>query len=127
MVRGVRTGGPPRDAAGRWVSVPEDILWGVYLKGAATGRWPGLAGLARQVVVPGLGYHLDFGIATRRLGVEVDGLAFHGGQEAWAKDHQRQRRIEAAGWRITRFTAREASGAPVAVLDELNRLWGRTR
>jgi very-short-patch-repair endonuclease len=123
IVRGVRTGPPPRDpATGRWVSVPEDILWGVYLKGAASGRWPALAGMARQV--PVLGYHLDFGVAARRLGIEVDGLAFHGGQEAWAKDHQRQRRIESAGWRVTRFTAREASEHPVAVLDEVNRLWG---
>ena len=75
--------------------------------------------------MPVLGYHLDFGIAVRRLGVEVDGLAFHGGQEAWARDHQRQRRIEAAGWRVMRFTAREASQRPEAVLDELDRLWLR--
>jgi very-short-patch-repair endonuclease len=113
-------------AAGRWASVPEDILWAAYLSGVERGRWPGLRGLQRQVVVPLLGYRLDFGIAARRVGVEVDGLAFHGGQEAWAKDHQRQRRIEAAGWRVVRFTAREAAERPTAVLDEVERLWGRT-
>ena len=104
------------------MSVPEDILWATYTAGASRGRWAGLAGMQRQV--PVLGYFLDFGVVARRLGVEVDGLAFHGGQEAWAKDHQRQRRIEAAGWRVTRYTAREAAESPVAVLDELNRLWG---
>lgn len=118
-VRGVRTA-TPRDAAGRWVSVPEDILWGVYQK--TPDRWPHLRGMARQV--PVLGYRLDFGVAAKRRGIEVDGLAFHGGQEAWAKDHQRQRRIEAAGWRVTRYTAREAAERPRDVLDELNRLWG---
>ncbi len=121
VVRGVRTQPPARDpATGRWVSVPEDILWSVFL--ASPGRWPHLRGMARQV--PVLGYYLDFGRSDLRRGVEVDGLAFHGGQEAWAKDHQRQRRIEAAGWRVTRYTAREAAEHPVAVLDELNRLWG---
>jgi very-short-patch-repair endonuclease len=122
LVRGVRTA-PPRGPDGRWVSVPEDILWGVYQKGAAAGKWPGLRGLSRQV--PVLGYKMDFGIAARKLGVEVDGLAFHGGQEAWARDHQRQRRIEAAGWRVVRFTAREAAEQPVACLNEIERMWAR--
>jgi very-short-patch-repair endonuclease len=121
LVRGARAA-PVRDpATGRWVSVPEDILWGTYV--AAPNRWPALAGFARQV--PVLGYYLDFGIKARKLGIEVDGLAFHGGQQAWAADHLRQRRIEAAGWRITRYTAREASEHPVAVLNEINRLWAR--
>ena len=121
--RAASEGGEP--SAGAWVSVPEDILWAAYLAGAERGRWPGLRGLTRQVRVPLLGYRLDFGIAVRRLGVEVDGLAFHGGQEAWAKDHLRQRRIEAAGWRVVRFTAREAAQRPEAVLDEIERLWSR--
>jgi very-short-patch-repair endonuclease len=118
VVRHVRAA-PPRGADGRWLSVPENILWETYSR--APERWPALKGLDRQV--PVLGYRLDFGIARRRLGVEVDGLAFHGGQEAWAKDHIRQRRIEAAGWRILRFTAKEVSGSPVAVLDEIARVW----
>lgn len=113
---------PPRDeATGRWKSVPEDILWGVY--SAAPEKWPVLAGMARQV--PVLGYYLDFGIVRKRVGVEVDGLAFHGGQEAWAKDHQRQRAIEASGWRILRFTAREAAENPVGVLAEMSAIWGK--
>lgn len=122
MVRGVRARAAD-PGAGAWVSVPEDILWAAYLAGSAAGRWPGLRGLTRQVRVPLLGYRLDFGIAARRVGVEVDGLAFHGGQEAWAKDHVRQRRIEAAGWRIVRFTAREAAENPEGVLSEVERLW----
>jgi len=122
MVRGVPTQPPARDpATGRWVSVPEDILWSTYLDTPT--RWPALKGMTRQV--PVLGYRLDFGIAGRRVGIEVDGLAFHGGQQAWARDHQRQRRIEAAGWRIVRFTAREAAENPRGVLDEVNRMWRR--
>jgi very-short-patch-repair endonuclease len=123
VVRGPRLP-PVRDAAtGRWKSVPEDILWGVYQEGAARGKWPALAGLARQVRVQG--YYLDFGVSRRQLGIEVDGLAFHGGQVEWARDHQRQRRIEAAGWRVVRFTAREAAENPVGVLDEIDRMWRR--
>jgi very-short-patch-repair endonuclease len=121
VVRGVRTAPPARDpATGRWVSVPEDILWGVYL--AEVARWPHLRGLARQV--PVLSYYLDFGRSDLRRGIEVDGLAFHGGQQAWAADHRRQRRIEAAGWRLVRYTAVEVSADPRGVLDEVNRLWG---
>jgi very-short-patch-repair endonuclease len=112
---------PPRGPDGRWVSVPEDILWGTYQ--ASPERWPGLKGMTRQVQV--LRYYVDFGIKARKLGVEVDGLAFHGGQAAWAADHQRQRRIEEAGWRVIRFTAREASDNPRAVLDEIQRVWGK--
>jgi very-short-patch-repair endonuclease len=123
LVRGPRLPAPRDPATGRWVSVPEDILWAAYLDTAK--RWPALAGMARQV--PAAGYYLDFGIARRRLGIEVDGLAFHGGQEAWAKDHQRQRKIEAAGWRITRYTAREAAEHPLAVLNEINQLWAVRR
>jgi very-short-patch-repair endonuclease len=123
VVRGRPTQPPARGPDGRWVSVPEDILWGVYVEGSARGRWPALAGMERQV--PVLGYRLDFGVRTRKVGIEVDGLAFHGGQEAWARDHQRQRRIEAAGWRIVRFTAREAAEQPVTALDEVNRMWGK--
>jgi very-short-patch-repair endonuclease len=123
LVRGPRLPTPRDPATGRWVSVPEDILWATY--SSTTSRWHSLAGLKRQV--PVLGYFLDFGIPARKLGIEVDGLAFHGGQEAWARDHQRQRRIEAAGWKVTRFTAREAAEHPVAVLNEINRLWAVRR
>ena len=121
VVRGTgrrRSGTPARDpATGRWVSIPEDILWAVYAD--SPGRWPGLAGLTRQV--PVLSYRLDFGIVGRKVGVEVDGLAFHGGQEAWARDHKRQRRIEATGWRVLRFTAKEVSADPRGVLSEIER------
>jgi very-short-patch-repair endonuclease len=115
-------GAPPeKKVGGPWVGPSEDILWAAYT--AQPDRWPALAGLRRQVRVGR--YYLDFGLAGRKLGIEVDGLAFHGPQEAWAKHHQRHREIEALGWRIVRYTSNEAGGAPLRVLDEVNRLWTR--
>jgi len=115
--------GTPVKRSSPWTSPPEEILWATYVAGMAArpGRWPNLRGLARQVKVGR--YYLDFGRADIRRGVEVDGLAFHGGQAEWAADHARQRWLEGAGWRLTRYTAREAAERPTAVLDEVNWLW----
>jgi len=111
---GEKVGGP-------WRGPSEAVLWAAYQ--ASPERWPALKGLAQQVRVGR--YYLDFGIVGKRRGIEIDGLAFHGPQEAWAAHHRRHRAIEAAGWRIVRYTSNEAGRMPVAVLDEVNALWSR--
>jgi len=117
--RFVAAGSTGEKVGGPWRGPSEDVLWAAYT--SSPERWPALKGLARQVRVGR--YYLDFGVAGRKLGVEIDGLSFHGPQEAWAKHHKRQREIESLGWRIVRFTSNEAGRAPTAVLDEVNRLW----
>jgi len=54
-------------------------------------------------------YFLDFAMPTIKLGMEIDGLAYHNGQESFMKDRRRQREIESQGWRIVRFAAKEIS------------------
>jgi very-short-patch-repair endonuclease len=52
-------------------------------------------------------YRLDFAIPDRRLAIEVDGLAFHNGQDSFIRDRNRQRDLEMSGWRVLRFAAKE--------------------
>jgi very-short-patch-repair endonuclease len=66
---------------------------------------PELHGLVPQHPVDQ--YRLDFAIPGYRYGVEIDGLAYHNGQESFMRDRKRQRHLESLGWRITRFAAKE--------------------
>jgi len=115
------------DRSGPWTSPPEEILWETYLRGmkARPGRWPNLKGLQRQVRAGR--YYIDFARPDLRQGIEVDGLAYHNGQEAFARDHARQRWLRGAGWQLVRYTAKEAAMHPSAVLDEVNWLWAPGR
>jgi very-short-patch-repair endonuclease len=65
-----------------------------------------LTGLTPQV--PALDrYRLDFGIADRKFGIELDGYDFHSSPDQFTADRARQRALELDGWRIIRFTGRE--------------------
>jgi very-short-patch-repair endonuclease len=52
-------------------------------------------------------YRIDFAIHRRKFGIEIDGLRYHDGQDAFMRDRRRQRDLEMDGWRITRFAAKE--------------------
>lgn len=54
-------------------------------------------------------YRIDFAIPELKFGIEIDGLAYHNGQDSFMKDRSRQREIESEGWRIVRFAAKEIS------------------
>lgn len=54
-------------------------------------------------------YRIDFAIPELKFGIEIDGLAYHNGQESFMRDRSRQREIESQGWRIVRFAAKEIS------------------
>lgn len=69
-----------------------------------------MAPLAPQVVVGK--YRLDFADVRRKLGIEIDGLGYHSGQEAFQRDRERQRQLELDGWRLLRFTAQEVQRDP---------------
>jgi very-short-patch-repair endonuclease len=64
-------------------------------------------------------YRIDFGFPRKKLGIEVDGLAFHGSQATFIRDQKRQRYIESEGWRLLRFAAKEVLTDARAVVVEI--------
>lgn len=69
-------------------------------------------------------YRIDFAIIDRKIAVEVDGLTYHNGQDSFIKDQQRQRDLQAQGWTVVRFAAKEVTDNPRRCLDEIARLAG---
>lgn len=67
-------------------------------------------------------YRLDFAIVHKRVGIEIDGLTYHNGQESFIKDQQRQRDLQSRGWTIIRFAAKEALDKPEWCVSEVERL-----
>jgi len=67
-------------------------------------------------------YRLDFAIVDKKVAIEVDGLTYHNGQESFIRDQQRQRDLQAAGWQVIRFAAKEALDNPQRCLAETERL-----
>lgn len=58
------------------------------------------------------GYSVDLAVMDPRtgrdlLGIECDGAAYHSGEGARKRDYKRQKRIERAGWRITRIWSKD--------------------
>jgi hypothetical protein len=57
----------------------------------------------------------------QRLIVELDGRAAHGTQAQLARDHERDLRLRAAGFRVLRYSWRQVTRAPALVLADLRR------
>lgn len=104
-------------AAGVPMSPPEALFWDRYVLAS---KHP--ADLTPQHVVGR--YRLDFADPGRMLAIEVDGLAYHNGQESFIKDQRRQRDLQALGWTVVRFAAKEVLDDPSACLREVARLVG---
>jgi very-short-patch-repair endonuclease len=81
----------------------ERQFWDAWL--AAPGRYPALAGLVAQHKAGR--YRLDFALPAQRIGIELDGFASHSSTADITRDRQRQRELEADGWRIIRFGGAE--------------------
>lgn len=67
----------------------------------------GITGFRPQVTVTHRGEFIgrvDLGDPARRIAIECDGFATHGGKEAMVADCVRHTRLTAAGWRSLRFT-----------------------
>ena len=58
----------------------------------------------------------------QRLIVELDGHASHSPTHAFELDRARDRRLEAAGWRVIRITWRQLEQEPDLVEADLRRL-----
>ena len=64
----------------------------------------------------GLIGHGDLVFDAARLVVELDGWAYHTDPDRFQRDRARQNRIVAAGWRVLRFTWRDLTERPAAVV-----------
>lgn len=60
-------------------------------------------------------FFVDFGNPAARVAIECDGKEFH---QDWRKDEQRQRAIEAAGWRVYRLTGADCMRDSEILEDE---------
>jgi very-short-patch-repair endonuclease len=60
---------------------------------------------------------VDFAYPVARVAIEVDGLRWHGSLPDQKRDARRQAKIEAAGWRVLRFTAQDIRRRPDQVRD----------
>jgi very-short-patch-repair endonuclease len=65
------------------------------------------------------GREVDCAWRSRRLVVEVDGYAYHGSRAAFERDRRRDADLTAAGYRVVRFTWRQLTREPHAVVARL--------
>ena len=68
------------------------------------------------------GYEVDCVWPEQRLIVELDGRAVHDTTHGFEQDRARDRRLEAAGWRVIRITWRQLHEEPHLVEADLRRL-----
>lgn len=81
----------------------EEAFWSAYRRNA-----PGeLFGLKTQHPVLDGKYRLDFALPAKKIGIELDGYAWHSDRETFTKDRARQRELELDGWRLIRFSGSE--------------------
>lgn len=90
----------------------ERQFWLAYVKAVDcfTNAGDYLNGLVPQYGVGS--YRLDFAIPDIKFAIEIDGLAYHNGQDSFMRDRKRQRDLEADGWRVIRFAAKEVMNDP---------------
>jgi len=67
---------------------------------------------------------VDCAWENERLIVELDSRAVHDTPHAFEEDRARDRRLEAAGWRVVRVTWRQLHDTPAALEADLRRLLG---
>lgn len=98
----------------------EKRFWAAYVN---TGLWVGsLSDLVSQWELFGGRYRLDFALPRLKIGIELDGYEYHSSKEAFTRDRERHRQIEAAGWRIIRFSGSEVVANADACVRETARL-----
>jgi very-short-patch-repair endonuclease len=91
----------------RFESPIEEAFWTATLKDPTFWRHDQTGGLTPQHPVKGLRYRLDFAMPADKVAIELDGYAYHSSPQAFTKDRERHRNLEAARWRIIRFSGAE--------------------
>ncbi len=64
-------------------------------------------------------YRLDFAYPALRLGIELDGYAYHAGRANWRGDLRRRNDLVAHGWTLLHFTWEDVTGDPHTVVRVL--------
>ena len=59
-------------------------------------------------------WEADFLWREHRLVVETDGYAFHSSRRAFERDRRKDQELQAAGYRVVRFTWRQIADEPEA-------------
>jgi len=67
-------------------------------------------------------FEIDCLWRDRQLAVELDGRAVHGTAAAFESDRERDRILQAEGWRTARITWRQLQDDPEAVARDLRRM-----
>lgn len=102
------------EAMPRLESPIEEAFWNAYLRAQPAE----LLGLKTQQPALGGRYRIDFALPDKKIGIELDGYAWHSSREAFTKDRERQRDLELAGWRIIRFSGSEAKNNPARCVQQ---------
>jgi predicted transcriptional regulator of viral defense system len=68
------------------------------------------------------GLEVDCVWPAKRVIVELDGRAFHDTRQGFERDRERDRILQAAGWRVIRITWRQLHSQPAAVRRDLHHL-----
>lgn len=66
------------------------------------------------------GFALDVAFPEARVGIEVDGWAWHSDADRFRADRRRQNALVLAGWTVLRFTWDDIVHRPAQVLAEIN-------
>ena len=81
--------------------------------------------LNAQVAVRGRFFEADCVWSDQRVMVELDGRAAHGTRRAFEKDRERDRLLQAEGWRVVRVTWRQLRNDAPGVVADLRMLLRR--
>lgn len=65
------------------------------------------------------GYRLDFAYPTLRLGIELEGYAFHSGKQMWDRDLRRRNDLLTLGWSVLHFSWDDITKRSDEVVDQL--------
>ena len=84
-----------------------------------------LRGLKPQHAVFDGRYRIDFALPDRKIGIELDGYAWHSDRDTFTKDRARQRELEADGWRIIRVSGSEINKDPAGCVRQAAALAAR--
>jgi very-short-patch-repair endonuclease/nucleoside 2-deoxyribosyltransferase len=77
--------------------------------------------LVSQQPIKNGAYRIDFAFPRYQIGIELDGYTYHSDRDAFTRDRQRQREIEALGWHIIRFSGDELRHNITACVKEAAR------
>lgn len=99
----------------------EEAFWKAYREKAPQE----LNGLKPQHSVLDGKYRLDFALPAKKIGIELDGYAWHSDRETFTKDRARQRELELDGWRLIRFSGSEINADPDDCVRQAAALAGR--